>query len=396
MQLFDELRPYWPVVAASLLFCILGLLWRILAARAMERSPKSIEWVRRYRTGGFPFRQKLMGTPKLRLWALLAVLLAACALAFGRLANVGFIRAGGFGSLELGKDWILTLSLSALGGAAVYCLLTVLFEGLWVALPGALLFAASAANCHGENSLLALSLLLLLLYLRAGKPGFPAELLYLGSILALAPAIALRPAFLWLLPCWPPVHWYKLIHQLRSRRLPGMKLLLALVFGLLTLALSYGLAAILHPVLAKGGYLFPFDFSKVLPALRDLLREAAGSFYYPSLPAAADLMVDAPLLGFGIWGCCSAWILARKRRDARGYFVLTVLAAQLLLWFSTWRCVPTLGLTLSAACILRDANLGKQRFFPLLMTLAGIAWYIFIHTAAWALPLSGLLRERLI
>ena len=73
MQLSDALRAFWPVFAAVPLFLILGFWWRFSAARAMEQSPKPYTWVRQYRTGGFPFRRKLMGAPKLRVWILLAV-----------------------------------------------------------------------------------------------------------------------------------------------------------------------------------------------------------------------------------------------------------------------------------------------------------------------------------
>ena len=395
MNLFDKYLSYWPVIAASLVFILLGLWWRFYAARAMERSPKSIEWVRRYRTGGFPFRRKLMGSPKLHVWALLAVLLAAGVLAWGRLANMGMILSGRSGSLFSDFYGFLRLTLALVGAGAVYCLLNVLFGSPWTALPGALLFAASAARGHEGNSLLALSLLFLLLYLREDKPGFPAELLYLASVLSLSLAVAAQPALLWLAPCYLPVHWYKLDHQLRTRRLPGKKLGLTMAAALVTWIVAAALGSTLHPLLAEGAAVPLFSFSRFGPALRTLTRDAIHSFALPALNGVVDLMVDAPLLGFGLWGFCSAWILARKRRDARGYFVLGVLAGVLLVWLITWSFMPTLGLTLSAACILRDANLGRKRIPALTLTLLGVAWYIFIHTAAWALPLSAELQARL-
>lgn len=387
MQLSDALRAFWPVLAAALLFWILGLWWRFYEARAMEQSPKSFEWVKSYRTGGFPFQRKLLGNPKLCIWALLLVLLGAAALCSGWLVNAGVASSGTPGSRFTGSDWLRPLGLCVLGSGAVFCLLTVLFDSPWVSLPGALLFAAASVRSDGTNAVLALSLLLLLLYLRAGRPGFPAELLYLAALLALAPAIAIRPAMLWLLPCFSAVHWYKLLHQLRGRRFSTPKMALAVAASFVVLALTAALTVMLRSGLSSG--LFG-------SALLQLLRDAVHSFAFPGFVGAADLLVDAPLLGFGFWGCCSAWVLAWKRRDARGYFVLAVLTAQLLLWLATWNGAPILGLTLNAACILRDANLARKRWSALGLPLAGIAWYCFVHIAAWAVPLAAALRERLI
>ena len=59
MQLIDKYLPYWPVISASLLFLVLGLWWRLSAARAMELAPKDPSWVKNYRAGGFPLRRML-------------------------------------------------------------------------------------------------------------------------------------------------------------------------------------------------------------------------------------------------------------------------------------------------------------------------------------------------
>ena len=183
MQLFEKYLPYWPVIAASVLFLILGLWWRLSAARAMELTPKSPDWVKRYRDGGFPFRRERLGSPKLRGWALLLVMILAAVFAAGRLANTGMLFLKRPELFFHSRYGILLLLLCAVGGGSVHCLLNTLFDSAWVALPGALLFSASAARGHGEGCFLALSLLLLLLYLRAERPGFPAELLYLAALL---------------------------------------------------------------------------------------------------------------------------------------------------------------------------------------------------------------------
>ena len=62
MQLFDKILIYWPVLAASLLFLLLGLFWHLRSARAMELSPKPISWVRNYRSPGNSYRRELLGS----------------------------------------------------------------------------------------------------------------------------------------------------------------------------------------------------------------------------------------------------------------------------------------------------------------------------------------------
>lgn len=395
MQLSDALRVFWPVFAAAPLFLLLGFWWRFSAAAAMEQSPKPYTWVRQYRTGGFPFLRKTMGSPTLHVWALLCVTAVAGIWYAVRLACIGSATVEDNGSLLAGSGALLPPCLCVLGTGAVYCLLTVLFESLRVSLPASLLFAAAASRSDGANALLAVSLLLLLLYLRTERSGFSAELLYLAAVLLMAPAIALQPAYLWLLPGFPPIHCMKLRHLLRSRKLSGLRLCLFPLLGLMLLALSATLGAVLRPVLAEGAARLPLAAGELIPALRALAWDAINCFSFPTLDGTVDLLLDAPLLGFGLWGCCSAWILARKRRNVRGACALAVLAAQGLLWLITWRCVPILGLTLTTACTLRDAELGKKRLCAVLFPLAGLAWYCFIHFVVWALPLSAELLARL-
>ena len=402
MQLFEKYLPYWPVIAASVLFLIMGLWWRLSAARAMELTPKSPDWVKRYRDGGFPFRRERLGSPKLRGWALLLVMILAAVFAAGRLANTGMLFLKRPELFFHSRYGILLLLLCAVGGGSVYCLLNTLFDSAWVALPGALLFSASAARGHGEGCFLALSLLLLLLYLRAERPGFPAELLYLAAVLALSPMIALRSALVWILLCYPLVHWYKLASQRRGNRLSGGALFWSLLTALIVWLLLVLLAALMRRFL-----MFGFRAGAVLVLLKkperlvqvlnELWREIrANLFLRPTPGMTIDLMVDAPLFGFGLWGCVSAWILARKRRNARGVFALVTLAVLFLVWLLTGRYVMTLGLTLTAACILRDADIAEKRSGAVLLTLAGICWYVLIQIAAWYIPLTAGLVERLI
>lgn len=401
MQLLESFAPYWPVIAASALFFVFGLWWRLAAARAMELTPKPIGWVKRYRAGGFPFRRELLGSPKLHWPALLLVLLFAAAVSAGRYANDALIYLGRAELFFNSRYGILQLGLYAVGAGAVFCLLNVLFDSRWVALPGAALFAASAVRGHGETCILAVSLLLLFLYLRAEKPAFPAELLYLAAIMTFAPMFALRFALIWLAPCFVAVHWYKLISQRRAQQLSGWQLFFSLLAALAVWVLTLVLTANLNRYLMSG-----FRTRELLTLLKPeqvlgVFRELAGSgcsgiFAAPMPGMTVDLMLDAPLFGFGFWGCWSAWTLAKKRRDSRGVFVLAVLAVLLVIWLITGRYALTLGLVLTAACILRDADIAKKRVPVILLTLAGICWYIVIQVAAWYVPLTTGLVERLL
>ena len=402
MQLIDKYLPYWPILAASALFLILGLWWRLSAARAMELAPKSAGWVKNYRAGGFPLRRALPEHPKLRFWAFLLVLLLAAAFAAGRLANLGMIylnRPTLF--FHYTRYCVLLGFLYTLGAAAVYLLLNALFDSRWVSLPGSLLFLASAARGHGECCFLALSLLFLVLYLRAEKAGFPAELLYLCAVLCFAPLLALRPALVWLCLGFLLAHWYKLRFQRRERKLSGGGLLLALLAALLVWALTAALAAVLQRFLWSGfrlsAVLAMTDPNRFLQTCKSFLEGIRSSlFRLPTLGVTVDLMVDAPLFGFGLWGVCAAWRLAKKRRDARGVFVLLAMAACLIVWLVTGCYILSLGLTLTTACVLREADLGKKRWPVVLLTLAGILWYICIQVAAWYVPLTAGLVERLV
>lgn len=398
--MFDTYVLYWPVIAAGALFLILGLWWRMSAARAMELAPKSPDWVRQYRSGAFPFRSALPQQPRIRLAALLSAFVLGAVFAAARFGNTGMIVSRSFLLFSGSRYGILLVLLKAVGASAVFLLLNLLFDSLWVTLPGTLLFAASAARGHSECCFLAFSLLLLLLYLRAEKPGFPAELLYLAAIVSLAPMLALRPALAWLILCFPPVHWYKLVFQRRTQQLSGGQLVLALLLSALSWAACLCLAVLLYRFLVNGlalhGLLLILQPKRFLLVGRIYLRGLLRQLLIAPMPGmTVDLMVDAPLFGFGIWGCCSAWRLGHTRRDARGVFILLVLAALFVVWLLTGAYVLTLGLTLTTACILHDAELGKKRTASILLPLIGMLWYVGISVAAWYFPLTKGLLERL-
>ncbi len=400
MQLIDKYLPYWPVISASLLFLVLGLWWRLSAARAMELAPKDPSWVKNYRAGGFPLRRMLPAHPKLRIWALLIVLFIAGAFAFGRLVNLGVLYAQAPFAFLPSRYAVVLIVLYLIGACAVYLLLNLLFDSGWISLPGALLFAVSAGRGHAECCVLALSLLFLLLYLRAEKPGFPAELLYLCAVLCLSAAIASGSALIWLCLFYPPVHWYKLRFQRRERKLKGGVLFLALLAALLIWALCFAGAALL---LRFQWFGFRLSALTSLAKPQNLLRTVTAFlgeirrnlFHAPTLGMTVDLLVDAPLFGLGFWGFFAAWRLAKQRRDPRGVFVLLVTAALLVVWLLTGFYALSLALTLTAACALREADLGKKRWAAVVLTAAAALWSVGIQIAAWYLPLTEGLVERL-
>lgn len=398
--MLSRILPYWPILAATLLFLVLGLWWRLVTARAMERAPKPLGWVLNYRSGGYALPSHLPPQPRLRWWMLLIVLLAGAAFAAGHLANTGMIYLQQPEFFFSSRYGIMYVCLRALGAAAVYCVLTLLFDRSWVSLPGALLCAASAARGQGEGSFLALALLFLLLYLRAKKPGFPAELLYLAAILMLAPIVALRPALCWLVLGLPAAHWYKLDAQRRSGTLSGGKLVWSLLAALLVWVLASLLAALLRRWLMTGFHfgllLHILQPQRLLRAWQALAREIPRALWTaPTRGMTIDLMVDAPLFALGLWGCCSAWIAARKRRSARGGLQLAILGLLLAVWLLTSRYMLSVGLVIAAAAALADADMGKKRVGTLLLTLGGICWYVCIQLAAWYVPLTAGLVERL-
>lgn len=400
MQLFDKILIYWPVLAASLLFLLLGLFWHLRSARAMELSPKPISWVRNYRSPGNSYRRELLGSPRPAWFLLLGLCAGLALLALFQVVRTSMVAyAAPFTLLRL-RYGVFSCLLYFLGALAVFFLLELLFDSGYTALLGALLFAASPVRGHGECCLLAMLLLLLLLWLRAEKPSLPAELLYFGACLMMAPILALRPALVWLLPLLLCFHWYKLLRQRREGQLSGGGLALRLLLALLVWALTFLLAVLLLRFLNLGFQLRAFRAllrpELLLASARSLLQQLLVSFLkLPTRGMTLNLFLDAPLLGFGFWGCFAAWTMARARRSVRGSFPLIILGALLGLWLLTGRYALNLGLILSCGCILKNTDLGKRRALGLVMVLLGLCWYIAIQFAAWSLPLPAGLLERL-
>ena len=219
MRIFENYGSYWPVLVPAVCFLLLGLWLWLVSERAMEAAPKQLRWISEYRRPGFPFRAERMPFPPLRWPAVVAVALIAAAWQGLILLNTGFAIFHSWTALNPTRyTWMLML-VAALGTAAVYVLLQLLYESGFSAFLGALLFAISPTDSQGPTCLLAIALLLAVLYLRAEKPGFPAELRYLGAILALCLGLSVCAPMVWLIPALIAVHLYKLIWQLRNNRI---------------------------------------------------------------------------------------------------------------------------------------------------------------------------------
>lgn len=399
MSLLDKVLAYWPVLTGGVFFLALGLWLRLSAARAAERKPKSLEWVRNYRSSSFPFRNEIFGTPKLQWAALLVVLFFAALVSYGAILAPGMDSTHFLKTVFGTRYVILRILVYTLGAGAVFFLLETLSDSPWAAMPAALIFAASQIHGHAVSCFLAAGLFLLLLYLRQERMDFAGELPYLGACLLFAPMITLLPGMIWLAVCFVAAHWWKLFHYYRTGSCSGRNLIWAAVAAVVVWILVIVLAAALHWFLLMqfrlSGFLSGLKPSELRSGIAFILRESVLCFRIPRLGMAAELLLDAPLLGFGFWGLFSAWTLGVRRRNARGIFVLSVCAALGLFWLVTGRYQLTLPLAMAASCVLADAELGNKRWICIVMAATGVCWYLLLEIGAWSIPLTEGVRYRL-
>lgn len=401
MRSFSYYLSYWPVLGGALLFFCLGLWLHLTAAQAMELAPKPLSWVRNYRRSGFPFRQEVLGRPRVKA----AVVCGAVALGLAS----GFLHVVAGGLVFCRAPWIyfrssygwIRVLLITGGTSAVFFLLHGLFDSLYTALLGALLFAAAPVRTLEAECVLAVCLLLLFLYLRWEKPGFPGEFFYLGALLVLGLLLSLEPAAGWLIPALVLAHWYRLLGYHRSNKLTPGLLTLALAAALVVWMLTGVLAALLRRFVLAG-----LSFRELASLMNPIrIRHACGELVQAILTRLLRLptrgmtlypMVDGALFGLGFWGCFAAWTMARKRRSVRGVFSLAVLGILVLVWLLSGRYLAGLGLTLTAACVLKNADLGGKRRFGLLMVLLAVCFDLLLLAAAWQLQVPQGLLERLL
>ena len=401
MRIFETYGSYWPVLVPAFCFLVLGFWLWLVSERAMEAAPKQLRWISEYRRPGYPFRAERMPFPPLRWPALVAVALIAAAWQGLILLNTGFAVLRTWTLLSPTRyTWILML-VAALGTAAVYVLLQILYESGFSAFLGAMLFALSPTDSQGPACLLAIALLLAVLYLRAEQPGFPAELRYLGAILALCLGLSVCAPMAWLIPALVAVHLYKLIWQLRNNRIgvgpAALSLAAALVCWIVCL---YGASVVRLFVLTGGS----------VTALRKLISAAPSGAVFRSLRRAirieitvmpglgrlVDPLIDAPLSALGFWGAVSAAGMACKRRNPRAVLVLIAAAVLGLVWLLSARWLLPLGLALTLGAMLRNAELGSKRVLAVIPVAIGAVYDLWILLAVWGLPLNAELTRRLL
>ncbi len=401
MRIFENYGSYWPVLVPAVCFLLLGLWLWLVSERAMEAAPKQLRWISEYRRPGFPFRAERMPFPPLRWPAVVAVALIAAAWQGLILLNTGFAILHSWTALNPTRyTWMLML-VAALGTAAVYVLLQLLYESGFSAFLGALLFAISPTDSQGPTCLLAIALLLSVLYLRAEKPGFPAELRYLGAILALCLGLSVSAPMVWLIPALIAVHLYKLIWQLRNNRIgvgpAALSLAAALVCWIVCL---YGASVVRLFILTGGSVSALRKLISAAPsgAVFRSLRRAVGieMTVTPGLGRLVNPLIDAPLSALGVWGAVSAAGMVCKRRNPRAVLVLIVAALLGLVWLLSARWLLPLGLALTLGAMLRNAELGNKRVLAVIPVAIGALYDIWILLATWGLPLNAELTRRLL
>lgn len=401
MRIFENYGSYWPVLVPAVCFLLLGLWLWLVSERAMEAAPKQLRWISEYRRPGFPFRAERMLFPPLRWPAVVAVALIAAAWQGLILLNTGFAILHSWTALNPTRYTWMLMVVAALGTAAVYVLLQLLYESGFSAFLGALLFAISPTDSQGPTCLLAIALLLAVLYLRAEKPGFPAELRYLGAILALCLGLSVCAPMVWLIPALIAVHLYKLIWQLRNNRIgvgpAALSLAAALVCWIVCL---YGASVVRLFILTGGSVSALRKLISAAPsgAVFRSLRRAIGieMTVTPGLGRLVDPLIDAPLSALGVWGAVSAAGMACKRRNPRAVLVLIVAALLGLVWLLSARWLLPLGLALTLGAMLRNAELGNKRVLAVIPVAIGALYDIWILLATWGLPLNAELTRRLL
>ncbi len=401
MRIFENYGSYWPVLVPAVCFLLLGLWLWLVSERAMEAAPKQLRWISEYRRPGFPFRAERMPFPPLRWPAVVAVALIAAAWQGLILLNTGFAILHSWTALNPTRYTWMLMVVAALGTAAVYVLLQLLYESGFSAFLGALLFAISPTDSQGPTCLLAIALLLAVLYLRAEKPGFPAELRYLGAILAFCLGLSVCAPMVWLIPALIAVHLYKLIWQLRNNRIgvgpAALSLAAALVCWIVCL---YGASVVRLFILTGGSVSALRKLISAAPsgAVFRSLRRAVGieMTVTPGLGRLVDPLIDAPLSALGVWGAVSAAGMACKRRNPRAVLVLIVAALLGLVWLLSARWLLPLGLALTLGAMLRNAELGNKRVLAVIPVAIGALYDIWILLATWGLPLNAELTRRLL
>ena len=400
MELLDKYLNYWPVLAGTLVFFVLAWVLYLRGERAMERSAKDVSWIRAYRKEGWPMRAEVLAF-RPRHWLIFAGLGL-----FGAAASVGYRVLSGeiflqdTAALLLTRYTVFAALVSAFGAVAAGLLLQMLFDDTLVLVMGSLLLSASSLCSHPALCLLTGAVWLLVCYLRTEAPELKQELLYYGSVLLLALTLSIQPQNFWLILVWIGLHVYKnawLLHHNRQTAglLWGKLGLAALVWAVSVVALLAWRYAMLQNFSARM-LLRVLKPTVLLRALSTTARMALAGFVQPLMRSRLLYpMMDAPLFGLGVFGAASALRMVAKRRNVRGVVALAALCVLALAWILNAKYLVTLGFVLTGACLLKNCRIGRCGRSALLVSLAGLVWYVALYLAAAYLPLAAELIIRL-
>ena len=392
---------YLPVLLSVSVFCALGV-WSFFASqRALERSPQQLDWIPQHDRGGYPFvrdafpkvRADWLGVFGSAVFALVAGI--GCAVLRNRYLGASWL-GGLFSAPTLGA-----ICLSVVGAVSMYFLLQRLFGSTLISTCGALLATASYVGAHTAGATLTLALLLLVLWLTAEKEApFPTELLYWASCLALAGALALRPALLPAVLLFMGLHLFKLISLLRHDKLTPGRLALLLILALLVWAVSVAAYSLLryfyHGSFTNGVFRSMLQDYGLLRVL--LLQCTVGLRLVLQPLTRARLLLplmDAPLLAFGALGALSGILLWTRRQDARAKLILPILGTLVLIWLLSDVSVLSVGLTLTTALLFHNFLRDRVKLPVVLLTVLGVACLLAFYYLAYRLPMTASILARL-
>ncbi len=400
MIMIEKYLGYWPVIVGSAVFLLIGLFLWLTAERGVERSRKSLSWVREYRQPGFPLRAEVLCCRPVPFWEILTAAVFALAVSVGLRVLASYAITGSYTRILLSRYYIVNAGVSVIGAVSVALLLHVLFDSRAVTVLGTLLFAAAPADGHVAACLIALTLLLLVLYLRCERSGFVPELLYLLAALAMACAIAVQPRTVFFAPFVVLAHWYKLISLRRADKLRFGTLVLALLAALICWCAFAVFSALLRSFMICN-----FGVRTLLIFLRARgLKLICAELYYFVLEQALAVpmrslllypMLEAPLFGLGVFGAVSAVRIGAIRRNPRGWLCLIVLILTAAVWIATGCYTVTLGLALCLGCLLKNCVVGKKTGWAVAACVLGALYMLAIAASSWLLPLVQGLTERI-
>ena len=392
MYLIEQYFGYWPVFTAGAVFLLMGLGLLLMVERAVERSRKPADWVRQYRKPGFPLRGEVLACRRLSFWAVLPGIVCALAVTLGLRGLAGLRASGSFFLLLRSRQQLLHAGLGVLGAAAAAAVLHLLFDSAFVTVLGSLLFATASAHGHSTASLLMLSLLCLLLYLRCRRCDLLPELWYLLSALVMAAAIGLQPRAVLFAPFMVLAHIWRIGYLRRADEMRFGTALGALVLALVCWCLFAVLAALIRTFA-----ICSFGIRTMLIFLRKVgFKVVCAELYYFVLrnlfvlPTRGQLlypMVEAGLFGLGIFGAVSGLRAAVLRRNPRGWLCVVLLLLTAAVWAATGLYTLPVGLTLCLGCLLKNAVVGRKTGWAAAACVLGIAYQAFIAASVWLMPL---------